>query len=243
VRSAQWKEESVTPEQLVEQLKQACPSGLKSVMLYGSAAAGDHVGKRSDYNVLVVTDKLGFQELKAFAPAAAAWAKAGNPPPLLFTLDRLKRSSDAFPIELLDIRDSHRVLYGQNVASEIEVRSEDLRLQLEHELKGKLIQLREHFLLTKGKPKEVIELLISSLSSFLVLFRAALRLWQDEVPKIKIDAVRELSRHLEFDPKVFETVDAMKSGRLSSKQTDPDALFSEYLATIERIADAVDAHL
>jgi len=233
----------VTPEQLVEQLRQACPSGLRSVILYGSAAAGDHLGKRSDYNVLVVTDRLGFDELKAFAPAAAAWAKSGNPPPLLFTLAGLKRSSDVFPIELLDILDSHRVLFGEDVVSVVKVEPEDLRLQLEHELKGKLIQLREHFLVTRGKPKEVTELLINSLSSFLVLFRAALRLWKDEVPKIKIEAVRELSQQLQFDPKIFETIEALKSERLSRKQVVPDVLFAEYLNTIERIADAVDAHL
>ncbi len=213
------------------------------MILYGSAAAGDHLGKRSDFNVLVVTDRLGFQELKAFAAPAQAWAKAGNPPPLLFTLAGLKRSADVFPIELLDIHDSHSVLFGEDVVRDVKIEFQDLRLQLEHELKSKLIQLRERFLLTRGKPKEVVELLVTSLSSFLVLFRAALRLWKDEVPKIKIDAARELSRHVQFDPKVFETVEALKSERLSPKKVVPDTLFAEYLETIERIADAVDAHL
>ena len=149
----------MTIEQLVEQLKKALPDGLKSVVLYGSAAAGDHVSKRSDYNVLVVTEQLGLSELKALSKPASAWVKAANPPPLLFTLDRLKKSSDVFPIEFLDIKETHKILFGEDFLQDIEVHTENLRLELEHELKGKLIQLRERYLLANGKPKQVIELM------------------------------------------------------------------------------------
>ncbi|RPJ53355.1 MAG: nucleotidyltransferase domain-containing protein, partial [Acidobacteria bacterium] len=153
----------MTPEQLVEKLKQANPTGLKAVILYGSAAAGDHVGKRSDYNILVVMDQLGLRELKLFLKPSEAWVKDGNTPPLLFTPEVLQRSADVFPIEMLDIRDSHRVLYGEDITGEIQINPENLRLQLEHELKGKVIQLRERYLSTGGKPKLVGDLLMNSL--------------------------------------------------------------------------------
>ena len=32
--------------------------GLRSAVLYGSAAAGEHIPSRSDYNVLVIADRL-----------------------------------------------------------------------------------------------------------------------------------------------------------------------------------------
>lgn len=57
----------MTPEQLVERLKAAAPGVVRSVLLYGSAAAGDHAWKRSDYNVLVVAERLGLAELKAIS--------------------------------------------------------------------------------------------------------------------------------------------------------------------------------
>jgi len=233
----------VTPEQLVEKLKQANPTGLKAVILYGSAAAGDHVGKRSDYNILVVMDQLGLRELKLFLKPSEAWVKDGNTPPLLFTLEVLQRSADVFPIELLDIRDSHRVLYGEDITGEIQINPENLRLQLEHELKGKVIQLRERYLSTGGKPKLVGDLLMNSLSSFLVLFRAALRLFEQQVPSTKLDAVRLLSSHIPFDPGIFESVEALKAGSKKLREVDADELFGRYLQTIEAIVEAVDAHL
>ena len=183
------------------------------------------------------------KELKALSKLSQGWVKAGNPPPLLFTLDRLQKSADVFPIEILDIKESHRVLFGEEVLSQLEVHYENLRLELEHELKSKLIQLRESFLMTGGKRKEVVELLIESLSSFLVLFRAALRLYQDEVPPRKLDAMRALSQHIRFDTGVFERVEELKEGKKKSKQLDWEALFERYLQTIESVVDAVDAHI
>ena len=213
------------------------------MVLYGSAAAGDHVGKRSDYNVLVVAEKLGVAELRALAKPSTAWRRAGNPSPLFFTLDRLQKSADVFPIELLDIKESHRVLLGRDLLDEVEVDRENLRLVVERELKSNLIRLRENFLLTEGRPKRVVDLMIDSLSTFLVLFRAALRLYQEEVPPLKLDALRALANHVRFDTEVFQSVEELKEGRRSTKDSDPLALFEAYLKTIESVVDAVDAHI
>ena len=233
----------MTPEKLVEELKQACPTGLKSVILYGSAAAGDHAGKQSDYNVLVVTQELGIGTLDAISKTAAAWSKAGNPAPLMFTEERLAQSTDVFPIELLDIRECHKVLYGENLVEGLEIDTKNLRLEIEHELRGKLIRLRQSYLLTQGKSKAVADLMTQSLSTFLVLFRASLRLFEDSVPQKKFDALGKLSTHLDFDASVFETVQKLKDGTKKAKDVSVEGLFKNYLKTIECVIDAVDAYI
>lgn len=233
----------MTPEELVVKLQKASRSGLRSVILYGSAVAGDHVGKRSDYNVLVVTERLGLDELKALSGPAVEWVRKGNPPPLLFTLDRLQKSADVFPIELLDIQDCHRILAGENVLQEIRVERENLRLQLERELKSNLIRLRERYLLVASHPRRVVELLVESLSSFLVLFRAALRLYQPQVPQVKLEALAQLSHHLHFDLQVFRTVEEIKEGKKKPREVDADLLFERYLHNIETMTDAIDQYI
>jgi len=233
----------MTPEKLVEELKQACPRGLKSVVLYGSAAAGDHSGKRSDYNVLVVAKELDIATLDAFSKSASAWSKAGNPAPMLFTEERLARATDVFPIELLDIRECHKVLHGDDLVQGLEIDTKNLRLQIEHELRGKLIRLRQSYLLTQGKPRAVADLMVQSLSTFLVLFRASLRLFEKEVPQRKFQALEKLSTHLEFDGSVFRTVQELKDGTKKPKDLSVGKLFDNYLKTIERVIDAVDAYI
>lgn len=231
------------PEKLVQELKQACPTGLKSVVLYGSGAAGDHAGKRSDYNILVVTEDLGLDTLDALSKTAVKWSRAGNPAPLLFTEERLKQASDVFPIELLDIRESHKVLYGDDPVTALDIDTKNLRLQIEHELRGKLIQLRQSYLLTQGKSKAVSNLMVESLSTFLVLFRASLRLFGEDVPQKKLEALDKLSTHLAFDGSVFQTVQHLKDGTTTAKDVEIKELFRNYLKTIESVIDAVDAYI
>jgi len=230
-------------EKLTQELKKACGENLKSVILYGSAAAGDHAGKRSDYNVLVVAGDLSKDALKAFSKTAKAWARAGNPAPLLFTMERLKKSTDVFPVELLDIKECHQILFGEDVVSDLEISTANLRLQIEHELRGNLIQLRQQYLLAAGNPKEVCGLMVRSLSSFLVLFRASLRLFASDVPQKKFQALEKLNETIPVPCDVFQNVQHLKDGSLKPKNVDADAIFEEYIKTIESVTDAVDAHI
>ncbi|MFC1679000.1 hypothetical protein ACFL2T_02185 [Elusimicrobiota bacterium] len=228
-----------TPEKLVEELKDACGPNLKSVVLYGSMAAGDSVAKRSDHNTLVVLERLGVGELKAISGVAGRWAEAGNPAPLLFTWARLKKSGDVFPIELSDIKENHKILFGENPLEDIPIDQGNMRVELEHEMKGKLIQLRERFLLTRGDPQEVRELLIDSLSTFLVLFRAALRLHGERPPASKLEALRALRKHIEFDEEIFRGVHELKAGG-KGPGLDPMTMFENFLRGVETVTDAVD---
>jgi len=231
------------PEKLTQELEAACGAGLKSVILYGSAAAGDHTGKQSDYNVLVVVEELGINTLNALSKTATAWSKAGNPAPLLFTKERLAQATDVFPIELLDITECHKVLFGDDVVDGLEISTANLRLQIEHELRGALIHLRQSYLLTQGKEKAVTDLMVQSLSTFLVLFRASLRLFEAQVPQKKFQALEKLAQHLTFDVSVFQTLEKLKDGSIKTKDVDVPELFSNYLKTVERVIDAVDAHI
>ena len=233
----------MTPEELTHRLERDLGRDLKSVILYGSAAAGDHAGKRSDHNILVVVQELGVEQLRAVSQTAKAWAKAGNRPPLLFTPESLRRSVDTFPIELLDMRDSHRVLQGEDLVQGLAPDPRDLRLQLEHDLKTKLIQLREHYMLAAGKPRNVVELMVGSVASFLALSKAALRLFRDQVPPKKLDALKALTEHLGLDVGAFATVHEIKEGKRKSRHVDAERLFEQYLKSVEAIADAVDKHM
>jgi hypothetical protein len=233
----------MTPEELVAQLQNVLSGRLSSAVLYGSAAAGDFVSGTSNYNVLVVVDRLGLAELDALAKPVAQWTKAGHRPPLLFTRGQLEASADVFPIEILDMRQSRRVLFGEDPLANVTVSHEHLRLQLERELKGKLLALRERYLLTGGRPKRLFELMVSSLAGFLVLVRAALRLFQEDVPATKLEALRLLATHLAFDPQPLLDVHELKHRRRKPREFSAPALFESYLKTIEQVVKAVDRHL
>src|SRR5271156_2705373 len=94
--------------ELVARLKSAAAENLKAVVLYGSAVTGEFQEKHSDLNILCVLEIAGSADLERLHSAAEWWMKQGNPAPLVFTLEELKRSADVFAIELLDIKQHHR---------------------------------------------------------------------------------------------------------------------------------------
>src|SRR6476659_7661151 len=158
----------MTLDELVAQLRAAYGTGLRSVVLYGSAAAGEHIAKRSDYNVLVIVDSLDATRLAAASAAARAWADAGNPAPLTLTTSEWKSSTDIFPMEYADILERHKVLHGAAPFEGIRVEARDLRLQLEHEAMGKLLRLRQGVLASGGDGERQIELLAASASAIMI---------------------------------------------------------------------------
>src|ERR1700694_5510163 len=130
---------NMTLDELVAQLKSAYGDALRSVVLYGSAAAGEHIPKRSDYNVLVLADSLDVAHLRAAAAVARAWADSGNPAPMTLTSSECRSSSDIFPMEYSDILERHRVLFGAPPFDGISVSRANLRLQVAREAMGKML--------------------------------------------------------------------------------------------------------
>src|SRR5437763_866634 len=72
-----------------------------------------------------------------------AWAEDGNPPAMRFTTSEWKSSADIFPMEYADILERRRVLFGESPTDGITVVPSDLRLQVEQQTMGKLLQLRQ----------------------------------------------------------------------------------------------------
>ena len=94
---------AMTTDALVNQLKAAYGQTLQSVILYGSAVAGEHIAKKSDYNVLVILDAVPLERLAAVGAILRSWGEAGNSAPMTFTAAEWKSSSDVFPMEYADI--------------------------------------------------------------------------------------------------------------------------------------------
>src|SRR6188508_703126 len=83
----------------IDDLKSTHGKNLASVILYGSAAAGEFVPGRSDYNVLVALNKIGPADLRNAHAARREWSRMGHSIPVYFTVSELSNAADVFPIE------------------------------------------------------------------------------------------------------------------------------------------------
>jgi predicted nucleotidyltransferase len=228
-------------ERFSAELREELREELLAVVLYGSAARGEYHAAHSDLNLLVVVRRVDGGVLRRLAASARRWSEAGNPPPLLMGEAELRGSADVFPIEYADLLEARRVLDGEDPLTGLGVDAEHLRLQCEHELKGKQLQLRERYLLVSDDPEQLGELLVRSCSTFIVLFRAALRAAGERVPATAREVVEAVGSRAGFDSEpVLAVLSARESGaRLLPGADDP--LVDGYLQAIADTVRFVDA--
>jgi len=222
-------------EELVRQLQLAYGDGLRSVVLFGSAVTGEHRAKTSDYNVLVIVDSLPLERLRAVAAVSKAWAEDGNPPPMTFTSGEWKSSADIFPMEYADILERHRVLFGNPPFDGIRVTPSDLRLQVEQQTMGKLLQLRQATMGAGGDSKLQLEVLEKSLSTLMVIFRGVSRLLGHVPSQDYEELTRSLAKHAGFSPDPFVKVIRHVRGTEKIPRESAAGILEEYLAAMERL--------
>jgi hypothetical protein len=169
--------------ELVSRMKEIAGENLESLILYGSAARGDFKQGHSDLNVLCLLRSVAARELARITPVVHWWCKnQSEPAPLIFTAEELRRSADVFSIELLDMQDSRRVLFGADIVAGIAVPMNLHRVQVEHDLSTLLLKLRQNFLLNHQKESELRNAAAKSASSVLALLRHALIAFDEEPP-------------------------------------------------------------
>lgn len=227
---------------LIDDLKATHGANLASVVLYGSAAAGDFVAEASDYNLLIALNQIRPKDLRAAQAPMREWQRMGHPLPVYFTVSELQNAADVFPIEFFQMEKAHVVLYGADPLANLQISDEFLRHQTEYELRSKLIKLRRHYIPASVSAEKLEDLMRESLKSFVALFRAVLLLYGSQPPVKKQDIVRMTAEKLKIDGSPFEKIFALRENGASKTLDEISAnnLFAAYLEQIERVIDAVD---
>lgn len=231
---------TMTLDELVRQLTNAYGAELRTVVLYGSAAAGQYIAKRSDYNILVIVESLNLEALNRGAAIARAWGESGNPPPLTLTTHEWRSSADIFPMEYADILGRHKVLHGNAPFDGIAVDRAHLRLELEQQAMGKLLQLRQGILAAGGEWKRQVELLASSLTTFMVIFRALVRLHGEEPPTEYMELAKRVAALAGLDSGPFTRVVRHVRGEERLLEKEVAAVMAGYLAGSQRLKAHID---
>lgn len=229
---------------LTADLKGAFGDDLLSVVLYGSAARADYLGRGgSDLNVVVVLRDISLGSLERGTSVTRAWESGGNRPLLFFSPEWIARSSDVFPLEFLDMVEWHDVAYGADPFTGLQVSMENLRLQCESELKTKLLHLRTGYVRLHEDSDALARLLAASYAPITTLCRGVLRLAGATVPDNARDVVHAAAAICGFDRGPLEEVAAVKKGGPGAASTALKPLFSAYYTQVETLARAVDAGL
>ncbi len=230
-----------TVEEFATALQEALGSRLVAFLLYGSAARGSgaHVPGHSDWNTLLIVDRVDDGLFALIASAVAAWTQGGHPAPILLSDAEWRASADVFAIEYEDMREAHRLLAGRDPWPGVTVQRADVRRQLEQELMVKLVRLRQAYAALRNHPKRLAGVVGGSMAGFLTMLRTTLRLAGRKPPAAPEDLVREAATLLGLPPDPLAELLGQARGRaLKLSAGDPRA--AAYLAAVARVAEFVN---
>lgn len=228
-------------QQLVERMTKAFGDRLVSIVLYGSAAGGEYDGAFSDLNVMCVLRKITVAELRDSEPVFHWWRAQNNPSPLLLGEEEVRASTDCFPIEFHDMKERRRVLFGPDVVEPLEIDDSFYRAQVEHELRAKLLRLRQKAAGVMFDEELLRRLMAESVTTFVVLARHVLRLAGQQAPFARPGILQHAATHFQIDPQPFHTLLEWRSTKQAPKGAPAVKLLETYLAQIDALVAVVDA--
>ena len=210
------------------------------VSIYGSAAGRNYIHKVSDINSVVVFQDLDFSIFKKSLKVVSRGLKSKITPPLFLTKKYIESSWDVFPIEFLDMKENHVLIYGEDILTTLEINSRDLRLFCEQELKGKLIRIRQAYLEIGLNKRHIKTILRESLDSLMPVFRNLIRLKNKKPHVDKEKILYELAEEFHLNVDVFIPIYHDKAHKKKIAHTDTEALLEKYIAELQRLSFLVD---
>ena len=221
--------------------KQLFGDDLDSVIVYGSAASGEYVPGKSDINFMIVLSEHGIDRIDRTFEVIGKWKKLGVATPLFLTEDYIRTSLDAFPIEYLNFQNNYQLVYGKDVLKDLTFDLRFVRLQCEREIKGKLLLLREAFLETRGKGRDLQQLVSQSIRAFVAIFNGLLYLKGKGIPRHKREVITEVCQTFDMDTSLFQKLLDIKENKMKPSGTEITQLFQAYLKETGRLWRVVDA--
>lgn len=232
------------PEEIFEEItgeyQKIFGAHLISIILFGSGAGEDYIPGKSDINFLITLTDQGIDRLDHALEAVARWRKRNVAIPLFMTRSYLEGSLDAYPIEFLNMKRHYVVVFGKDILAELAFDRRHIRLQLERELRGKLLHLRSGYLATEGNARKIRELIAKSLTAFTSLLSALLYLKNIEIPHGKRETITAAGDTLGIDTAIFLKCEEIRRKTDRFSQSEVKAVFQAYMKEVSRLCDQID---
>jgi predicted nucleotidyltransferase len=234
--------EKVRPvlQSYMERMADIQEGNLISAIVYGSSASGDFSPKSSDLNLLFICEEVDLMVLKKSLQLVNKGIRKNITAPLFLTKEYMETSADVFPIEFLDMKESHLLIYGKDLLSDLVIDLRNLRHQCEEQIKGKLIRVRQAYLEVGLRRKGIEALLKESLSSLIPVFRNLIRLKGLKPSLKKEEILGELARTFDLKGDVFIEIwrDRQEDEKIGGQRAE--AFLGKYISQLEKLAVAVD---
>lgn len=156
--------------------------------------------------------------------------------PTLFTKEELMQGVDVFPVEFLNIKLNHKILYGEDFLKDINISKKNLRHQLEFEFRSKLIHLRSEYLQYSGR--DLDNLILSAVPALAPIIGGLLYL-----KDLRHDGTRDMfdivSEGYGINVSILKDIYDIRSGKSKFKK-DKEQYVKELINVLSGIGKIID---
>ena len=235
------RRDSAKVEEVLAALRRACGDRLLAVALSGEAATAGYRPGKSRLSFAVVVDTVDAAILDAIRPIVGRWWHRNVATPLLLDPLYLETSRDVFPLEFLDLLDRHRLLVGRiDPFADARIERVHLRIELEEQLRGKMLHLWEAYLETRGV-RRLRSVMLDTLPYFHILLRGALFLIDEDRPTVPRDLICAVEEAYRIDLPTFGVLEATRVGASLVTRSTVASVFMRYLDEVRTLVRVVNA--
>jgi len=183
--------------------------------------------------VFVVLDKVDPDDLIKVKKIYTKFKKRLSTP-IVVNHNFFENASDVFCMEILELKENAKILYGENPFENLIVKDNDLRKQIEYELRSKLLILKGAFIDLPLERKVIENIAYRSMYNFLLILRNILRL--------KGKLINDATLVEVFEKEFNFPLDAFKTLRDTPKMPLDKLIevFKEYLREVEGLVEISD---
>lgn len=182
--------------QFIDNFRRALGDNLLLIAAYG----------RDDAQYLIVTEKLDFNSLHSVQNLVREFNEKTGKFPLFLTREELRDGLDVFPLEFLNMKLNHEILWGDDLLSSLKFDKKYVRRELEFEFRSKLINLRQGYLEVAKSRENLMILVKKSVPTLMPICNGLLFLKDIEVPKSTADIFEAVSVGYDADSDILKRI-------------------------------------
>jgi hypothetical protein len=213
-----------------------------SLYIIGSAVTRDFHTVHSDINTLVVVKDVQIPFIDFLATLGKRYGKRRLRAPFIMTCNYINRSLEVFPLEFLEMKQIHQLVYGKNVLKDIKIEKADVRIQCERELKGKIQHICQGYIKSMGNRTLLTNLLINSISGYFPIYRGILFLYDKKIPRERRDVIYAMQECCNVDLNIFTKLLELRTKNVYPTRETLNEIFQELYRVLDTITKKVDEY-
>lgn len=184
--------------EIVESLKSLFKDRLMCVYMHNLGITASI----SKNGLLIVLDNVFLDDIKKLKQELKKFKKLFSTP-LVFEADFLAKNKDYFCMEILELKENAKVLFGNDLLQNIDIDAQALKNQIKREIASKILAIRSSFLELTLERKTVEDIAYRSLYNFYLISKYLLYFRGVDSQNVFEDLEKHLSIGLDNTKKLF----------------------------------------